>query len=77
MQSMVAWLAQLKARPAFRRGLMNGFADTEEGRLLAQRYGNDQRMTDEQKAKFEKGGSKFLHGSGNASGSSEASQVRN
>lgn len=56
-----AWLAMLKQRPAFRRGLMNGFPDTEEGRALAERYANDQRMTDEQKKKFQSGGSKFLH----------------
>ena len=56
------WLKDLKARPAFNRGLMNGFPDTDAGKLAAYNYANDIAGSKEAKqAKF-KNGAAFLHG---------------
>ena len=56
------WLTELKARPTFNRGLMNGFPDTEQGKKAAYNYANDISGSKASKeAKF-KNGASFLHG---------------
>lgn len=61
LANLQLFMERMKARPAVQAGLSVGFPDTPLGREMGMRYSRDQKMTEEQKKQFMKGGSQMLH----------------